>query len=98
MVLVHSPLLRRAAEQFALTSLVCLGGFANTRREFSWRGRTLELDATRYEHGDVYELECETDAPEATRSELEALLAGGGVEYSYSSCSKFANFVNKTLD
>jgi hypothetical protein len=48
---------------------VCLGGFDNLRREFSWaphggpeggRGFTLELDATTYPWGTLYELECET--------------------------------------
>jgi uncharacterized protein YjbK len=101
---LDSPLLQRAARQYGLASLVCLGGFRNTRREFSWRGggggaaRTLELDATHYDWGEVYELECETDAPEETRAELEALLTRGGVGYGYSSRSKFANFINRTLE
>ena len=37
------------------------------------------------------------DEPEALRAQLEALLSGLAVEYSYSKTSKFANFVNRTL-
>jgi hypothetical protein len=40
---------------------------------------------------------CLQDKPEALRSQLEALLQAQGVPYSYSTTSKFANFVNKTL-
>lgn len=37
------------------------------------------------------------DHPEELRNQLEALLKQEGIEYSYSTTSKFANFVNKTL-
>lgn len=50
---------------YGLQSLECLGGFDNLRREFAWAppggGKfTLELDATSYPWGTLYELECET--------------------------------------
>lgn len=105
-LLAHdSDIVRRLASQYSLTSLVCLGGFDNLRREFAWAPEggaaakpfTLELDATAYPWGTLYELECETDQPEALRAQLEALLASNGVKYEYSKTSKFANFVNRTL-
>ncbi|KAI8471375.1 MAG: CYTH-like domain-containing protein [Monoraphidium minutum] len=103
-LLAHdSDIVRRLASQYGLQSLVCLGGFDNLRREFAWAPPggggefTLELDATAYPWGTLYELECETDQPEALREQLEALLASHGVAYSYSKTSKFANFINRTL-
>lgn len=38
------------------------------------------------------------DQPEQLRGELEALLSGAGISYSYSTKSKFANFINRTLE
>ena len=35
--------------------------------------------------------------PERLRGELEALLSGAGVQYSYSTTTKYGNFRNKTL-
>ncbi|KAF8057781.1 TTM3 [Scenedesmus sp. PABB004] len=89
---LDSDIMRRLARQYGLTALVSLGGFENTRQEVAWEGFTLELDATRYEWGSLYELEAESDKPEALRARLEALLQEQGVAYSYSSTSKFANF------
>lgn len=37
-----------------------LGSFKNVRTEFSWEGHTLELDETAFQHGTLYELECES--------------------------------------
>jgi hypothetical protein len=37
------------------------------------------------------------DKPEELRAQLEALLQQQDIPYSYSTTSKFANFVNKTL-
>lgn len=45
---------------YGVTEFRALGGFANTRKVFSWEGDTLELDETHYEFGTMYELECET--------------------------------------
>lgn len=91
------PLIRTTAEKFGVVSLVCLGGFHNQRDCFPWEGHTLELDETRFEHGTLYEIECETEQPEALRAKLEAFLTSLGVQYSYSQTSKFANFINKSL-
>ncbi|GFR45936.1 hypothetical protein Agub_g7398 [Astrephomene gubernaculifera] len=90
-------IVRTAADKFGLNSLVGLGGFRNQRDCFRWRGHTLELDETAFEHGTLYEIECETDRPEELRDQLEAFLRQLGVSYSYSGTSKFANFINKSL-
>ena len=37
-----------------------MGGFRNRRQEYSWEGETLELDETYFDHGTLYEIECET--------------------------------------
>lgn len=92
-----SELMHNLASKYDLTELVCMGGFNNTRQEVSWKGFTLELDETKYPWGTLYELEAETDKPEALRSQLEAMLQQQDIPYSYSKTSKFANFVNKTL-
>ena len=39
---------------------MCLGGFRNLRRDYSWEGFKLELDETQFEWGTVYEIEVET--------------------------------------
>jgi hypothetical protein len=39
---------------------VCIGGFRNRRQEYEWEGVVLELDETYFEHGTLYEIECET--------------------------------------
>eukprot|EP00882_Tetradesmus_deserticola_P014604 GHRQ01015534.1.p1 GENE.GHRQ01015534.1~~GHRQ01015534.1.p1 ORF type:complete len:262 (+),score=144.30 GHRQ01015534.1:295-1080(+) len=92
-----SDIMKGLAQRYGLAELVGLGGFSNSRQEAAWRGFTLELDATTYPWGCVYELEAETDKPEELRSQLEELLQSHGIQYSYSTTSKFANFINKTL-
>lgn len=79
------------------SSLRSLGSFENVRHEVRWRGGLLEVDETRYEHGTLYEVECETDNPEGVKGLLEEDLRGAGVSFSDGVTSKFANFVNKTL-
>jgi len=97
-LLQDSPLVRSLNEKTGMSALVCRGGFRNKRQVYSWQGETLELDETYFEHGTLYEIECETDQPEQLRDKLEAFLGQQGVQYRYSDTSKFANFVNKTLD
>lgn len=97
-MLTASPLLRSLNERWGLQSLVCLGGFRNLRKEYAWEGETLELDETYFAHGTLYEVEIETSEPEKLRDKMEGLLTVHGISYSYSSVSKFANFIKKTLD
>ncbi len=40
---------------------------------------------------------CTQADPEALRDRLEQTLGNAGIKYSYSSASKFKNFVNRTL-
>ena len=49
-----------ACRQNSIGKLICLGGFENERKDFSWEGFKLELDATKFAHGTVYEIEVET--------------------------------------
>lgn len=93
-----SHIIQDLAKQYQLSQLNCLGGFKNLRKEYSWEGYTLELDETQYDWGTVYELECETDHPEQLRNQLETLLGDNGVQYKYSTRSKFANFIQQTLE
>eukprot|EP00878_Enallax_costatus_P005718 GHUV01005996.1.p1 GENE.GHUV01005996.1~~GHUV01005996.1.p1 ORF type:complete len:199 (+),score=59.12 GHUV01005996.1:362-958(+) len=97
MLQLPSELLQNMAKQFEVSSLICLGGFNNSRQEIQWHGFTLELDETTYPWGTLYELEAETDKPEDLRHQLEEFLKTHEVQYSYSTTSKFANFINKTL-
>lgn len=84
--------------QTGVQELVCLGGFKNTRNVYAWEGQVLELDETCYEWGTLYELECETSEPMALRDKLGAFLKDAGVQYSYSTTTKFANFIRRTLE
>lgn len=97
MLLTVSKLFDSMKEQFGLTSLMALGGFRNVRTVCMWEGNTMELDETQYEHGTLFEIECETEDPEALRDQLEAELSKNGIQYSYSKTTKFANFVNRSL-
>lgn len=87
-----------AVREKGVEQLVGLGGFANTRQELRWESLLLELDETRFEWGTVYELECETDQLEVVKPRLEAALRGAGIAFRDGTVTKFANFVNKTLD
>jgi uncharacterized protein YjbK len=98
---LESPLMARVrAEHLAApgAALRCLGSFVNERGDYAWRGLPLELDRTTYPWGTLHELECETAEPERARGMLEELLAEHGVAYRYSTKSKFANFVDRTLE
>ena len=46
----------------------------------------------------LFELEVETAEPDAVKAALEGLLRARGIDFSYSTVSKFANFVRGTLD
>lgn len=94
-----SPLIGKLKTQFGLKKgLVGLGNFHNLRKEYQWRGNLLELDQTSYPWGTLHELECETERPQELKKELEELLRSHGVPFSYTTKSKFANFVDKTLE
>ena len=73
----HSPLgcmlLLFVCRKLGIQTLVCMGGFKNRRQEIAWEGETLELDETFFEHGTLYEIECETVGMEV----LGGLLAAG---------------------
>lgn len=97
MLQLQGRVVQLVREKFDPEELVCLGGFRNVRQEFAWEGHIIELDETQYDWGTVYELECETVEPETVKERLEELLGNNGISYAYSSVSKFANFVNKTL-
>ena len=91
---LDDPLIRDGvADRFGVTSLVCLGGFANVRQEFPFAGHTLELDETRFKWGTLYEIEVESTQPEAVKAKLEALLRERGIPFTYSSTTKFHNFI-----
>lgn len=100
-MLAEVPLVQRLLASpetgLGVESLTPLGGFRNLRVEIAWEGHVIELDRTDFDWGTVHELELETETPEIVKPKLEALLAGLGVAFSDAKCSKFANFVNKTL-
>eukprot|EP00884_Botryococcus_braunii_P016348 jgi/Botrbrau1/3397/Bobra.0337s0036.3 len=94
---LENPLIARLTEEYGVKDLVSLGGFENLRREFDFQGFKLELDETKYEWGTVYEIEIETEEPEELKPKLEAWLQENGVPYTYTTNTKFANFINRTL-
>eukprot|EP01024_Parvocaulis_polyphysoides_P054621 TRINITY_DN5525_c0_g6_i1.p2 TRINITY_DN5525_c0_g6~~TRINITY_DN5525_c0_g6_i1.p2 ORF type:complete len:198 (-),score=33.02 TRINITY_DN5525_c0_g6_i1:332-925(-) len=90
-------LMKELKRDYNLPGLVCLGGFKNIRKVHSWEELVLEVDETNYDWGTLYEVECETEQPEVVKPKLENFLQGNGIEFSYSSSTKFANFISKTL-
>lgn len=81
-----------------LNDLKSLGGFHNQRKEYEWHGHVLELDRTAFPWGTIYELECETSDPDQVRQELEEMFDKLELSYKHSTKSKFANFIEKTLE
>lgn len=93
------PIMAGLREQFDIgRDLKFLGGFHNQRKVYDWHGHVLEVDRTAFSWGTVHELECETDRPEQVRKELEDFLKSIGVSYTYATKTKFANFIEKTLE
>jgi adenylate cyclase class IV len=88
----------RVKRDYGVTSLVSLGGFANVRKDFAFEGHTLELDETQFEWGTVYEIEIESATPDVLLAKVEALLKERGIPFKHGTTTKFANFVNKTLE
>lgn len=94
---LESRVVRRVREEFGVeeesgNGFVCLGGFENVREVFEWRGLKLEVDETKYAFGTNYEVECETEDPEAAKTLLEELLNDNGIVYVSSEMTKFAVF------
>jgi uncharacterized protein YjbK len=82
-----------------LSELTLLGGFKNNRSVFDWEGYTLEIDETIYSPTDscpsedtFYEIELETDDPEAIKGKLGDFLKENGVPYEFSTTTKFGRF------
>ncbi|GER27416.1 adenylate cyclase [Striga asiatica] len=89
-----SDIMRRVRDEFGIgdNGLVCLGGFRNVRGVYEWNGLRLEVDETDYGFGTCYEVECESSEPERAKDLIEELLRSNGVEYRYSTVSKFVIF------
>lgn len=93
-----SDILQPILKEHGVKELKCLGGFRNERSDYDFEGFKLELDKTMFAHGTVYEVEVETEDPETLKIKLEEFLKKSSVAYKYSTTTKFANFVNKTLE
>ncbi|KAL2338444.1 hypothetical protein Fmac_012890 [Flemingia macrophylla] len=50
------------------------------------------VDETKFDFGTLYEIECENADPEGAKRLLEEFLKENGIDYSYSTASKFAIF------
>lgn len=85
-------LLKTVATNFGATDFACLGGFRNIRSVYNWEGLKIELDETQFAFGTAYEVECESTDPERVRRVLGQFLESNGIEYTYSTKSKFAVF------
>merc|ERR1711916_318589 len=81
-----------------VTDVISLGGFKNDRIEYPFSDHLIELDHTKFEFGDTYELEMETENPEKLRPIINELLKNAGCEYTESKHSKFLNFIKGSID
>lgn len=95
----NSQHLQQIKSDAHLEELTLLGGFKNNRSVFEWEGYTLEVDETIYSPTDscptedtFYEIELETDDPEAIKGKLGEFLKNNGVSYEFSTTTKFGRF------
>jgi uncharacterized protein YjbK len=91
-------LLKNVASKFEASDFVCLGGFRNIRNVYNWEALKIELDETRFDFGTAYEVECESTDPERVRQVLGHFLESNGIQYTYSTKSKFAVFRSGKLE
>lgn len=95
----ESALMKKLKDEMTFPDgLTHLGGFDNKRFVYNWRGYTLEADQTSYPWGSMFEIECETEEPEELKATLETFLSDNYIPFSDSKKSKFANFMDKTLE
>lgn len=90
-----SRVLNRVREEYGFkdfSRFVCLGGFENVRNVYEWRGVKLEVDETKFDFGNCYEVECETEEPERVKSMIAEFLSENNVEFKDSDMTKFAVF------
>ncbi|KAJ1569950.1 hypothetical protein HK096_008791 [Nowakowskiella sp. JEL0078] len=78
-------------------SLRILGSFKNTRERFEWDGLKVELDETKYDFGDAFEIEIECQEPEKVHAKLSNLLSNNNVEFCNSKRNKFANMLFRSI-
>ncbi|KAK4285529.1 hypothetical protein QN277_002218 [Acacia crassicarpa] len=79
--IVESRVLRRMKEEFGVVGekgYVGLGGFKNVRSVCEWKDLKLEVDETSFGFGTLYEIECESSAPEKAKQLLEKFLKENG--------------------
>ncbi|CAM6099877.1 unnamed protein product [Calypogeia fissa] len=98
MLITNCQLIKMVVSKFGVKDFVCLGGFRNIRNVYKWEGLKVELDETQFDFGTAYEVECEDTDPERVRKVLGNLLESNGIEYTYSTKSKFALFRSGKLD
>lgn len=95
--LQYEPLVEFTKDWGDISSLnfISLGTLSNTRTKFSCKGSNhlYELDEMEYFGRTDYEIECETDCVFDAQKELVALFDRLGVEYTGSTSSKSARFV-----
>ncbi|XP_073034588.1 triphosphate tunnel metalloenzyme 3-like isoform X1 [Primulina eburnea] len=89
---MNSRVLRRVKEEFGVSGFMGLGGFKNVRNVYEWNEVKLEVDETKYEFGDLYEVECESVEPERVKGMIEEFFKQNGIDHSDSVVSKFAIF------
>mmetsp|Transcript_528 Transcript_528/g.606 ORF Transcript_528/g.606 Transcript_528/m.606 type:complete len:226 (+) Transcript_528:406-1083(+) len=91
------PLMVKIRDKYRCPSFESIGDFKNTRVSFKWKAFHLEVDQTRFEFGDAYELECETRDATSASAILRDLLSTNGIAFSPSRTTKFQKLMRKTL-
>ncbi|KAL1922766.1 uncharacterized protein VTP21DRAFT_9142 [Calcarisporiella thermophila] len=86
-------LLNDVVDKYACSGYKLVGRYATLREKYRWRTMVVELDATTFDFGRMYEMEVETTEPERVRAELEDFLREHQLNYAYSTRNKFNNMV-----
>jgi len=94
----QNELLKHIVTTYKPTDFVCLGGFKNYRRVFDYENHKLELDETRFDFGNTWEIEIESTKPEEIQEKLQKFLTENNIPFKQSAKSKFANFLAKKVD
>lgn len=94
---IKYPLINSILECVNSNEFEIVGKFNTKRSIFQFEKLFVEIDHTKYEFGDAYEIEVESLEPNKTKAKLEEILTKNNIEFDYSKRSKFGNMKAKSI-